>query len=62
MTPLHCAANHGYVEIVKALLQKGADVQARSEVCACMHACMLACTVLCSCKRGTQVVCLLCGS
>lgn len=32
-TALHFAAMHGHVEIVKLLLAKGANIDARSKVC-----------------------------
>lgn len=31
-TPLHCAAEHGHVEVVEALLEKGANIEARNWV------------------------------
>ena len=32
-TPLHCACINGHTEVAMALMERGADIDARDEVC-----------------------------
>ena len=43
--PLHTACSSSNLEVVKVLLEKGADVAARDKVCICMYVRMLPDTV-----------------